>query len=559
MTRKVRGLFSMGVIASMLLASCEESGVEENNYTSVPTITLSEENGIFETKINKTITISPEVSDAVDAFYVWKCDGEVISRDKTLEFCSAVIGEFYLTFGVDAANGVVEKEVRIDVLLKTPPQVTMPLTTGYIRATVSRDTEIVPTYKYCDEATYSWYIDGEFMGDTETLTVNKDEINDFTIRLDVENEDGFTRVEETLRVSEVPSLAFDFCQESYNVALGNSIVIAPYVSYATDATTYSWSVNGTTQSDVTNKYFKFTPSATGSYELKITGVGEENNAEQTVTVHCVEAVDYFRAITSESTADQVTVYEFTAAPGQFINNGYTVTTAAEAAAYAEGNFNANSMVSLGAWGGYVIVGFDHSVTNKQDAKDLWVGGNAFATSNEPAIVWVMQDVNGDGLPNDIWYEVKGSEYGLDATNQEYVITYYSANQGEDVRWTDNQGDAGTVAVNSFHSQNYFPAWIDVESYSIMGTRLKSRTVNQSDTTSEYWDNAAFDWGYADNMGSDYANSGTELDIDNAVNKDGSAAMLTHIDFVKVQAAVNYSAGWLGELSPEITGFKDLNF
>lgn len=23
----------------------------------------------------------------------------------------------------------------------------------------------------------------------------------------------------------------------------------------------------------------------------------------------------------------------------------------------------------------------------------------------------MQDVNGDGLPNDEWYELKGSEYG----------------------------------------------------------------------------------------------------------------------------------------------------
>ena len=27
-----------------------------------------------------------------------------------------------------------------------------------------------------------------------------------------------------------------------------------------------------------------------------------------------------------------------------------------------------------------------------------IKGNAFDSSNEPGIVWVMQDVNGDGLP-----------------------------------------------------------------------------------------------------------------------------------------------------------------
>lgn len=39
-------------------------------------------------------------------------------------------------------------------------------------------------------------------------------------------------------------------------------------------------------------------------------------------------------------------------------------------------------------------------------------------------MWVMQDENGDGLPNDTWYEVKGSEYGKAETDQDYAVTYY---------------------------------------------------------------------------------------------------------------------------------------
>ena len=40
-----------------------------------------------------------------------------------------------------------------------------------------------------------------------------------------------------------------------------------------------------------------------------------------------------------------------------------------------------------------------------------IQGNAFDSSNEPGIVWVMQDVNGNGLPDDEWYELRGSETG----------------------------------------------------------------------------------------------------------------------------------------------------
>ena len=36
----------------------------------------------------------------------------------------------------------------------------------------------------------------------------------------------------------------------------------------------------------------------------------------------------------------------------------------------------------------------------------------------------MQDINGNGQPDDEWYELKGSETGIDGTIQDYEVTYY---------------------------------------------------------------------------------------------------------------------------------------
>ena len=55
-------------------------------------------------------------------------------------------------------------------------------------------------------------------------------------------------------------------------------------------------------------------------------------------------------------------------------------------------------LSLGAYGGYVVIGFDHSVENVPGEYDLILEGNAFAGSSEPGIVWVMQDENGMVYP-----------------------------------------------------------------------------------------------------------------------------------------------------------------
>jgi hypothetical protein len=47
-------------------------------------------------------------------------------------------------------------------------------------------------------------------------------------------------------------------------------------------------------------------------------------------------------------------------------------------------------------------------------------------------------------------------------------------------------------------------------------------------------------------------------ISDAVTADGQPIRLDFIDFVKVQTAVNAKAGWLGEISTEVTKICDYN-
>ena len=84
-------------------------------------------------------------------------------------------------------------------------------------------------------------------------------------------------------------------------------------------------------------------------------------------------------------------------------------------------------VSLGGFGGYIVVGFDHSIDNSGDY-DLGILGNSFSGSSEPGIVWVMQDENGNGLPDDTWYELAEClvEYGYLKKSLDYNVLSITA-------------------------------------------------------------------------------------------------------------------------------------
>ena len=284
---------------------------------------------------------------------------------------------------------------------------------------------------------------------------------------------------------------------------------------------------------------------------------------------------HYRPATQQSLALCNKVYEYTPAPGQFINEtktgGFdgTQSTPEAACRYAEERFADEIWVSLGGFGGYIVVGFDHSIDNS-GYYDFAVLGNSFSGSSEPGVVWVMRDENGNGLPDDTWYELAGSESGKAETIQNYAVTYYRPSEPQQpVQWRDNQGNSGQIDyLKQYHRQDYYyPLWIEEDSYTLTGTRLEARNYDAS-TNGTYWVNAEYAWGYADNFSpidrltnDDNVNAeanANHFKISNAIDANGKPKHLDFIDFVKVQCAVNAKSGWLGEISTEVLGVKDIH-
>ena len=271
------------------------------------------------------------------------------------------------------------------------------------------------------------------------------------------------------------------------------------------------------------------------------------------------------------------VLDYNPAPSQYMNTVTTAYkenyTAEEVRKYAEEQLKDTDLclISLGAYGGYITVGFDHTVPNVPGEYDLKIYGNAYydmfgtltgalGGSAEPGIVLVSKDTNGNGLADDEWYELAGSEYNSPATTKNYTITYYRpSSPKEDVKWTDNKGNEGYVYRNDYHTTNsYYPAWIKEDQITFHGSRLKDNTVNEPhENMPEHWVGYCYAWGYADNHPNNTEYS--QFKIDWAVDKDGKPVHLDGIDFVKIYTAVNQNCGWLGEASTEIQAGEDLHY
>ena len=258
------------------------------------------------------------------------------------------------------------------------------------------------------------------------------------------------------------------------------------------------------------------------------------------------------------------VFEYLPAPGQFINEipeataGDTPETMRQK---AEEALKDGRMICLGGFGGYVVFGFDHTIINRE-GNDFIVLGNALATWAEPGVIMVSVDANGNGLPDDEWYEIAGSEYHKPTTIKNYEITYYKPesepsdpNEPDYIRWTDNMGQSGFLSKVGAHTQSYYPLWAG-ESYTLKGTFMEANVADVSGNGAN-WVNAAYEWGYADNWGNNDAKA--QIDIDWAVDKNGNPVKLKGIDFVRVHTGNRTEGGWLGEVSTEVSGFTDLNF
>lgn len=307
---------------------------------------------------------------------------------------------------------------------------------------------------------------------------------------------------------------------------------------------YNWLIEGEEFS--TEQTLEFVPAAVGEYAVMLQVATEGGKDQWSFNLSVVsESKTSGPAFLSPYISK---VFDYHYGPGQ---HAQTLAKKADGSAFIG---DTQAYVLLGGWGGYITAGFDHTISNEI--------GNDFGVftqpsiGSEPAVVFVMQDSNDDGLPNDgQWLQLKGSEFENPETVRNYEVTYFLTDSSEHVYWKDNQGQNGEL-LPEYESESWW--WLNGQrEVTLTGVKLPDSHHKDGD-----WTNipGLFQWGYAENyQGEDHDEElrANLFDIQNAVDAQGNAVSLSGIDFIKVQSAVFQQAGWLNEVSTEIRGAFDL--
>jgi len=268
------------------------------------------------------------------------------------------------------------------------------------------------------------------------------------------------------------------------------------------------------------------------------------------------------------------IVDYNPAPGQLIN---TIPFGSPLAAESIIG-NINGLVSLGAFGGSITLKMEEAVQNDPNnpfGVDFTIFGNAMPDWCEAGAIQVMKDENQNGLADDTWYLIAGSDYYFENTDSDFQIEYFNPqNETDDILWIDQNKDSGFVFVNSIHqhayypSANYFPG-INQNSQTYSGLKIQGN-IDPKNPGNILSFHRGF--GFADNMPRGTApyhipdnpytiekeNSGGDaIDISWAVDENGEHVFLDEINFIRISTAINNHAGQLGEISTEVSGIIDV--
>ena len=554
-------------VLAIITSSCNR---DEVLTADLPEIII-EGDGIYSVAVGEEIRLAPDYRNADDATFEWRIGDDVVGTERAYVFVAEEAGEVYITITVTTDAGNDTEELRIDVTEPDTPAIDIAMEN--ITVAVGYKQTITATVRKTEhECEIRWTVnDEEVATDVESYEFEATEVGTYRIVATATNPHGEASDSVTIKVvtAEDLDLIYEFEATEYHITEGRTLIIRPSAINKSEGVTFLWILDGEEQGADTNMpHFLFNSSEVGTHTLEVkatTYINTPIEVSHTFSVEVIEEGKYRRERTATSASVFSRVVEYLPAPGQFIGDtktgGFTgeELTAEDARIYAEERLHQNNWVSLGAFGGSIVVAFDHSIANNDDY-DFAIKGNSFDGSSEPGIVWVMQDENGNGLADDTWYELKGSETGKGSTYQDYEVTYYRPiSSGMPVAWSDNKGGSGTIDyLSSFHNQpSYYPTWIGADSYTLRGTRLEARNYDKSGNGS-MWVQPAYDWGYADNYSErDCVDAENSFDISNAIDILGKPIELEYIDFVKVQSAVQSKSGWLGELSTEVCNFVEI--
>lgn len=260
--------------------------------------------------------------------------------------------------------------------------------------------------------------------------------------------------------------------------------------------------------------------------------------------------------------------DYRPAPGQFVNDmpAYEPGDTPDAInAKALSVLNSGGLVSLGAFGGEIIMTLSEPIIHN-DLKDcdFRILGNSYITgtegntvygSAEPGMVWVMEDVNANGLPDDTWYRFVGD---MGDRIEHITVTYRPVAEPTAqkwVEWVTDSGETGFLTCNpSFHSHTYFPQWIfaDPDRAELTVTGYAVPANGGLDPATGLYRQICYR-GFADCFPN--YDERSAFSLREAVDLNGKKANIRRVDFVKVTTAVLDSNGPLGEASTEVGGIE----
>lgn len=345
-----------------------------------------------------------------------------------------------------------------------------------------------------------------------------------------------------------PLISFEIPADGFKIEVGKALPLEPNVING-EKSSYTWELNGEVVSSA--KVYTFVPSRIGTYNLQLKVSNEIGSDNKTIHISAFSNLSPY--IT--------TVFDYKYGPGQHAS---LITSDWKGENFiGQPWINSKQYTSLGGWGGYITAGFDHMVKNGVGA-DFAVFTQP-GPSSEPAVVFVMNDANNDGIPNDgEWAEIRGSEYNNAETIHNYQVTYYKPVDNGNVKWKDNKGGSGELVPVFDSSSWWWGGYGNNLEMVFTGVRLPNAYHNistQADTENWTVRTGLFTFGYAECYNNlDYNNSlkANIFDISDAVDNAGNKANLSGIRFIKVQSGVFQIAGWLNEISTEISGAADLS-
>ena len=315
----------------------------------------------------------------------------------------------------------------------------------------------------------------------------------------------------------------------YYVKQGSSLVLSPIrflIGFDENnndigVTSCVWKVDGAEKQGGTTETFTFTPSTVGTYTVSVSVTGRNFVTGGSVTKDASTEVVCFTGTVSGSSGKPLTAPLKNFTPGQFTKGG---------AGYGW---------SLGTGGGYEMW--------PVSSQAITIMGNGFEGWNEPGIVWLQADENGNNIPDEMWYEVTGGGElynGKPNVTRRWAIkhvayegstavTEYGQPVGR-IFWADSMGLCGEIITGWPDDWGVDPAvpgvWV-----MYTGTILHTIPTDRSN--------------YVDCF---QASQTMTVNASKAVRADGSPANIgNNIRFVKVQTGVFIYGTAYGDYSTEI--------